>query len=55
MSHATLMQFLLPAILATPPYTAVLAGAQPAALLARVSLAVDKEGSYVNDLFNALQ
>jgi hypothetical protein len=81
---------LLPAILATLPYTAVLAGAQPAALLAGVSLAVVladarpaallalasftvvladarpaafgkpamltyKEGSYVNDLFHALQ
>jgi hypothetical protein len=31
---------LLPAILATPPYTAVLADAQHAALLARISLAV---------------
>jgi hypothetical protein len=31
---------LLPAILATPPHTAVLADAQPAALLAVVTLAV---------------
>ncbi len=32
--------FLLPAILATPPYTAVLADPHPTALLAVVSLAV---------------
>ena len=31
---------LLPAILTTPPYTAVLADAQPAALLVVISLAV---------------